>query len=98
MWRCEPVQTFKKSKSAHVQFVSAVSMVDLGGYVIILVETSDKRVKLYGEFISYLFYSLTWLNDWISSVPKFLNKNVLGKTVAGTVKGTSHHQEKSMKI
>ncbi len=24
-------------------------MVDLGGYVIILVETSDKRVKLYGE-------------------------------------------------
>ncbi len=25
------------------------SMVDLGGYVIILVETSDKRVKLYGE-------------------------------------------------
>ncbi len=23
-------------------------MVDLGGYVIILVETSDKRVKLYG--------------------------------------------------
>ena len=24
-------------------------MVDLGGYVIILVETNDKRVKLYGE-------------------------------------------------
>ena len=26
-------------------------MVDLGGYVIILVETNDKRVKLYGEEI-----------------------------------------------
>lgn len=26
------------------------TMVDLGGYVIILVETKDKRVKLYGEF------------------------------------------------
>ena len=26
-------------------------MVDLGGYVIILVETSDKRVKLYGELV-----------------------------------------------
>jgi hypothetical protein len=25
-------------------------MVDLGGYVIILVETSDKRVKLYGVY------------------------------------------------
>ena len=25
-------------------------MVDLGGYVIILVETQDKRVKLYGKF------------------------------------------------
>ena len=24
-------------------------MVDLGGYVIILVETNDKRVKLYGS-------------------------------------------------
>ena len=27
-------------------------MVDLGGYVIILVETNDKRVKHYGNFIS----------------------------------------------
>ena len=26
-----------------------VIMVDLGGYVIILVETNDKRVKLYGD-------------------------------------------------
>ena len=26
-------------------------MVDLGGYVIILVETKDKRVKLYGKLI-----------------------------------------------
>ena len=26
-------------------------MVDLGGYVIILVETHDKRVKLYGKLI-----------------------------------------------
>ena len=25
------------------------AMVDLGGYVIILVETNDKRVKLYGS-------------------------------------------------
>ena len=29
-------------------------MVDLGGYVIILVETNDKRVKLYGEEIHFL--------------------------------------------
>ena len=28
-------------------------MVDLGGYVIILVETNDKRVKLYGEEIHF---------------------------------------------
>ena len=28
-------------------------MVDLGGYVIILVETHDKRVKLYGKDIFY---------------------------------------------
>ena len=28
-------------------------MVDLGGYVIILVETKDKRVKLYGKLIIY---------------------------------------------
>ena len=27
-------------------------MVDLGGYVIILVETNDKRVKLYGKISS----------------------------------------------
>ena len=29
-------------------------MVDLGGYVIILVETNDKRVKLYGESLIFL--------------------------------------------
>ena len=29
-------------------------MVDLGGYVIILVETNDKRVKLYGGEISFI--------------------------------------------
>ena len=42
-------------------------MVDLGGYVIILVETNDKRVKLYGSpadkadleviFYTYLIFS-----------------------------------------
>lgn len=26
------------------------NMVDLGGYVIILVETKDKKIKLYGKF------------------------------------------------
>ena len=31
-------------------------MVDLGGYVIILVETNDKRVKLYGEKRFDIFY------------------------------------------
>ena len=30
-----------------------IKMVDLGGYVIILVETNDKRVKLYGEDIHF---------------------------------------------
>lgn len=29
-------------------------MVDLGGYVIILVETNDKRVKLYGDCICFV--------------------------------------------
>ena len=39
----------------HIIFISSSSlpfqsrMVDLGGYVIILVETNDKRVKLYGS-------------------------------------------------
>ena len=28
-------------------------MVDLGGYVIILVETRDKKIKLYGEFLLF---------------------------------------------
>lgn len=28
-------------------------MVDLGGYVIILVETKDKKIKLYGEYVVY---------------------------------------------
>lgn len=30
-------------------------MVDLGGYVIILVETKDKKIKLYGEYDCQLF-------------------------------------------
>ena len=30
-------------------------MVDLGGYVIILVETHDKKVKLYGKQIIFTF-------------------------------------------
>ena len=41
----------KISKLKHMQWVSCgteTRMVDLGGYVIILVETNDKRVKLYG--------------------------------------------------
>lgn len=39
------------------------NMVDLGGYVIILVETKDKKIKLYGELFclavdgAYLFLS-----------------------------------------
>ena len=31
-------------------------MVDLGGYVIILVETKDKRVKLYGKKPSVILF------------------------------------------
>ena len=31
-------------------------MVDLGGYVIILVETHDKRVKLYGKLFIQVKY------------------------------------------
>ena len=37
-------------------------MVDLGGYVIILVETKDKRVKLYGELIQ-TFQGVYWLKQ-----------------------------------
>ena len=33
---------------------SSPNMVDLGGYVIILVETQDKKVKLYGKNL-YVF-------------------------------------------
>lgn len=29
-------------------------MVDLGGYVIIIVETKDKKIKLYGMYIFYV--------------------------------------------
>ena len=32
---------------------SSPNMVDLGGYVIILVETQDKKVKLYGKNIIF---------------------------------------------
>ena len=32
-----------------VRRVGGGAMVDLGGYVIILVETKEKKVKLYGE-------------------------------------------------
>lgn len=28
-------------------------MVDLGGYVIILVETKDKKIKLYGKYAKF---------------------------------------------
>ena len=38
-------------------------MVDLGGYVIILVETKDKRVKLYGELIQTFSMNLTHFHD-----------------------------------
>jgi len=31
-------------------------MVDLGGYVIILVETKDKKIKLYGEYCAFQIY------------------------------------------
>lgn len=32
-----------------MDYASEPIMVDLGGYVIILVETKDKKIKLYGE-------------------------------------------------
>ena len=40
-------------------------MVDLGGYVIILVETNDKRVKLYGGKICVFFLIR---NDLMTSI------------------------------
>ena len=33
-------------------------MVDLGGYVIILVETQDKKVKLYGKYLILTFITV----------------------------------------
>ena len=44
-------------------------MVDLGGYVIILVETQDKRVKLYGKF-DMQWNMAEWLNFvYYSAIP-----------------------------
>ena len=43
-------------------------MVDLGGYVIILVETNDKRVKLYGEE-NKRFLVLISINVFFSGSP-----------------------------
>ena len=48
-------------------------MVDLGGYVIILVETHDKKVKLYGKqnlisqcnFACFAMKSLSMFGIWI---------------------------------
>ena len=40
-------------------------MVDLGGYVIILVETQDKKVKLYGKNTNMLFF--LFLVGWKSN-------------------------------
>ena len=39
-------------------------MVDLGGYVIILVETNDKRVKLYGEKFFHINWPFFIFNNW----------------------------------
>lgn len=33
-------------------------MVDLGGYVIILVETTDKKIKLYGKLVIFMYFIL----------------------------------------
>lgn len=35
-------------------------MVDLGGYVIILVETKDKKIKLYGKYNIYIIAINIW--------------------------------------
>ena len=49
-------------------------MVDLGGYVIILVETHDKKVKLYGKhnsiyhcnFVCFAMKYLSMFGIWIA--------------------------------
>ena len=46
-------------------------MVDLGGYVIILVETHDKKVKLYGKQIIFTFI-LCELNN-SSQIHKYID-------------------------
>ena len=52
-------------------------MVDLGGYVIILVETHDKRVKLYGKLFIPIQISRSnaeWNTGFCSSIDfAFLN-------------------------
>ena len=46
-------------------------MVDLGGYVIILVETHDKKVKLYGKHNSiyhynFVCFAMSMFGIWIA--------------------------------
>lgn len=45
--------------------MNSSKMVDLGGYVIILVETQDKKVKLYGKNTNMLFF--LFLVGWKSN-------------------------------
>jgi hypothetical protein len=40
-------------------------MVDLGGYVIIIVETKDKKIKLYGTYTFSYIPSIPFLRVWL---------------------------------
>lgn len=42
-----------------MDYATETIMVDLGGYVIILVETKDKKIKLYGK--STFSYVKSWV-------------------------------------
>ena len=39
---------------SHASPLTLLTMVDLGGYVIILVETKDKKIKLYGKCLAIM--------------------------------------------
>lgn len=46
-----------------VDYATEPIMVDLGGYVIILVETKDKKIKLYGKSMLSIVRSVSIVTD-----------------------------------
>jgi len=57
-----------------VVYATEPIMVDLGGYVIILVETKDKKIKLYGKStVSLVTTELSMVTEGFTTGPHFLD-------------------------